>query len=111
MNSLVTDFAPPISSDAGGFCASVAVSGTAAGGGAARRSHALISRSRMTLVVRNTARISTLFDIGRRMELSRRLEQLDRIAVRVLDLDLSPAGSGQHFIAEMNPGVLERFDA
>ena len=43
--------------------------------------------------------------------LSRRLEQLDRIAVRVLDLDLPACRAHFHRIPEMQPVLLEGIDA
>src|SRR5438270_6605742 len=46
-----------------------------------------------------------------RLQLPRRLEQLERIAVRVLDLDLPASRAHFHRIPEMQPVVLEGIDA
>ena len=45
------------------------------------------------------------------MPLSRRLEQLDRVPIWVLDLDLFATGPGLHLVAETDAGLLERRDA
>src|SRR3954471_17898203 len=42
--------------------------------------------------------------------LSRRFEELDRIAVRILDLDLLAARPGLHVVSKTNAGPLQRFD-
>src|SRR5262245_34205811 len=39
------------------------------------------------------------------------LEQFDRVAVGIFNLDLSATGSRFHLVAEMDPGLLERGDA
>src|SRR5258706_6798269 len=43
-------------------------------------------------------------------QLSRRLEQLDRIAVRVLDLDLLASGTRFHVVPEVELSHLEHLD-
>src|SRR6478672_9876575 len=45
------------------------------------------------------------------MSLSRWLEQLDRVPIGVLDLDLFATGPRLHLVAETNAGVLEPRDA
>src|SRR5262245_6531066 len=47
----------------------------------------------------------------RNVSLSRGLEQLDRIAVRVFDLNLASARTGFHLVAEAEAAALERGDA
>src|SRR5262249_50810894 len=42
--------------------------------------------------------------------LSRGLEQLDRVPVGVLDLDLSAARTGLHFVPDVEAGLLQRVD-
>src|SRR5688500_539693 len=41
---------------------------------------------------------------------ARGLEELDRVPVGVLDLDLPPAGTGLHFVPEAHSRVLQRVD-
>src|SRR5882762_6438971 len=42
--------------------------------------------------------------------LVRRLEELDGVAIRILELDLPAGRAGFHFIAKMHARVLQRFD-
>jgi len=44
------------------------------------------------------------------VELPSRLEQLDRIAIGILDLYLLAAWTNFHLIAEVNPRIRERLD-
>src|SRR6185436_19473127 len=42
---------------------------------------------------------------------TRRLEQLDRVAVGIFDLDLSPARPGQHLVPKAEAGFFQSFHA
>jgi hypothetical protein len=49
--------------------------------------------------------------IGDAVRLSSRLEKLNRITIRVLQLDLFPARAYFHLVAKMEPGLLQHLNA